>query len=90
MTSVDNTDTAKTPSLLTVQEVADVLRVHTRTAYRLIQSGSLKAIKVGNQWRVPEAALLEFIDSGWRAAVSDRKDEPVQRQHRLPLDQGDG
>jgi len=79
-------DTPKTPALLTVREVADAMRVHQRTAYRLISDGSIRAIKIGSQWRVPEQALYDFIESGWKAAVKDKKkDAPGQIQLSLPL-----
>lgn len=73
-----------TPRLLTVQEVAGILRVHARTAYRLVTEGSIRAVKIGSQWRVPEQALLEFLATGTPAAGQGRK-EPVQQQHKLPL-----
>lgn len=79
-------ETPKTPALLTVREVADALRVHQRTAYRLISDGSIRAIKIGSQWRVPEEALFEYIDSGWKASVKVKKKDargPVQLN--LPL-----
>lgn len=76
------------PTLYTVREVADTLRIHQRTAYRLITDGVLRAIKIGNQWRVPEAALLEYIESGWRNSMEGKKEQvrPGPRQLRLPLD----
>ena len=79
--------TSKPPTLLTVQEVANILRVHQRTAYRLIIGGSIKAIKIGSQWRVPEQSLMEFIETGWQNAVASKRDHSAeQRQHKLPLD----
>lgn len=81
-------DTPKAPLLLTVHEVAETLRVHQRTAYRLITRGDIKAIKIGSQWRVPEAALLEFIESGWIVAAQ-RQPKPGKgpQQLRLPMDE---
>jgi len=77
----------RTPTLYTVREVAETLRVHQRTAYRLITEGSLGAIKIGSQWRVPEEALMEFIQSGWRTAAESAKDaKKGPTQLRLPLD----
>jgi excisionase family DNA binding protein len=52
--------------LLTVKEVADILRIHPRTAYRLVQDGALSAIRVGTQWRMTEEALHEYVSRGWR------------------------
>ncbi|MGL1863488.1 MAG: helix-turn-helix domain-containing protein [Pseudodesulfovibrio sp.] len=88
-TDCDNTDimeTTKTPNLLTVREVAELLRVHQRTAYRLITGGSIKAIKIGSQWRVPESALIEFIEKGWKESASQGKKKPGPAQFKLPLD----
>lgn len=45
----------------TRQEVADILRVTTRTVDRLIRVGDLKAFRVGRAVRVPEEALRAFI-----------------------------
>jgi excisionase family DNA binding protein len=35
--------------ILTVQEVADILRVHRSTVSRIAQSGELKSYRVGNR-----------------------------------------
>ncbi len=48
--------------LLTVQEVAQAMRVSTMTVYRLIRSGSLRAIRVGNHFRIREADLDAYLD----------------------------
>lgn len=79
---------SKTPVLLTVNEVADILRVHYRTAYRLVTGGKIQAIKIGNQWRVRESALMEFIDEGWKEAVPSKKEKaaPGPKQLKLPFD----
>lgn len=75
------------PKLYTVQEIAEALRVHSRTAYRLVKEGKIKGIKVGSQWRIPESALLEYIETGWQAHVQEKKDkdEDGPKQLKLPL-----
>lgn len=75
------------PTLYTVQEIAEALRVHSRTAYRLVKEGKIKGIKVGSQWRIPESALLDYIESGWQAHVQEKKDkdEDGPKQLKLPL-----
>ncbi|SOB58855.1 Helix-turn-helix domain protein [Pseudodesulfovibrio profundus] len=83
---MDMYDTSKPPTLLTVREVAEVLRVHQRTAYRLITGGSIKAIKIGSQWRVPESALMDFINQRWQESASSGKKKPDSQQYKLPLD----
>ncbi|WP_147819549.1 helix-turn-helix domain-containing protein [Salidesulfovibrio onnuriiensis] len=79
-------DTPNTPALLTIQEVADALRVHYRTAYRLVTAGSIKAIKIGSQWRVAEASLLEFIEHGWKEVQVAKKETKGPKQLKLPLE----
>lgn len=77
--------TPSMPTLYTVQEVADSLRVHARTVYTLIRREEIKAIRIGTQWRVPEQSLFEFIEKGgWAAPRRQRRGET--RQLRLPLD----
>jgi excisionase family DNA binding protein len=43
--------------VLTVKDVADHLRVHPSTVYRLLKSGELPAFKVGHKWRFSVEAI---------------------------------
>lgn len=54
--------------LLTVAEVANVIRVSRMTVYRLIRRGQLKAIRVGRNYRVRSDDLDTYLDS---QAVTD-------------------
>ena len=85
---MDKANALTPPNLLTVREVAEYLRVHQRTAYRLITGGSIKAIKIGSQWRVPESALMDFLESGYQAATESKgkKDSSRPDQFKLPLE----
>jgi excisionase family DNA binding protein len=47
--------------LLTVAEVANVMRVSRMTVYRLIRRGQLKAIRVGRNYRVREDDLNGYL-----------------------------
>lgn len=51
--------------LLTVSEVAEVMRVSKMTVYRLVHSGELPAIQVGRSYRVPQRALEEYLDAAY-------------------------
>ncbi|MBF7083239.1 helix-turn-helix domain-containing protein [Desulfallas sp. Bu1-1] len=46
------------------QEVVGKLKLNVRTLYKWIREGKLKAVKVGDVWRIPESALREFIEGG--------------------------
>lgn len=59
-----------TESLLTVQEVADALRITPRGVRRLIEKGALEGIPVSERgrarvgrWRVSRAELNRFVRS---------------------------
>lgn len=48
----------------TLDEVADIIGVTTRTLYTYIKEGKLKAVKVGRAWRITDKALTEFLETG--------------------------
>ena len=45
---------------LTVAEVASLMRVSKMTVYRLVNAGTLPAVRVGRSVRVPEQAVHEL------------------------------
>ncbi len=49
--------------LMTVAEVASVMRVSRMTVYRLIRRAQLKAIRVGRNYRVRSTDLDEYLES---------------------------
>ena len=51
----------KIEKLLTIEEVADILRVSTRTIIRYIESGKLRASKIG-VWRIKESDVHLFLE----------------------------
>lgn len=50
------------PLLLTVGEMASVLRIGRNPAYQLVRDGSIQSIRVGRSIRVPRNALVQFIE----------------------------
>ena len=50
--------------LLTVKEVAEILRVSQPTVLRMIDDGELRAIRVRNQWRIRRSDLDEYLQRG--------------------------
>ena len=47
--------------LLTVAEVATMLRVSKMSVYRLIHSGELEAVRFGRSFRVPQKAVDAYL-----------------------------
>jgi excisionase family DNA binding protein len=53
---------------LTVQEVADMLRVSSMTVYRLIKAGDLAAVRVGRSFRVRDTDVDGYLASRFTQA----------------------
>ena len=49
------------PDVLTLREVAALLRVAEKTAYTLAQGGDLPGFKVGGQWRTKKEVLDNYL-----------------------------
>jgi excisionase family DNA binding protein len=47
--------------LLTVGEVANIMRVSNMTVYRLIKSGQLPAIRVGKNYRIRRQDMERYL-----------------------------
>ncbi|MBG6185280.1 excisionase family DNA binding protein [Arthrobacter sp. CAN_A214] len=52
-----------TEPLMTVSEIATMMRVSKMTVYRLVQSGAIDGIRFGRSYRVPEASVQQFLKS---------------------------
>ncbi len=52
-------------NFLTVQEVAELMRVSKMTVYRMVHAGELPAVRFGRSYRVPANAVESYL----RAAV---------------------
>ncbi|HEY2203026.1 MAG TPA: helix-turn-helix domain-containing protein [Pseudonocardia sp.] len=48
--------------MLTVAEVATMVRVSKMTIYRLVHAGELPSIRVGQSYRIPAGAARELFD----------------------------
>jgi excisionase family DNA binding protein len=53
---------------LTVQEVADLMRVSSMTVYRLIKARDLPAVRVGRSFRVSEADVDAYLSARYTQA----------------------
>lgn len=60
--------------VLTVQEVADYLRIDIRTVYRLAKRGDIPCIKIGRQWRFNREEIKELVSGGLHNKENGRAD----------------
>lgn len=47
--------------IYTHEQAQEILGVSRNTLGALLRSGQIEAFKIGQQWRIPEAALQAFI-----------------------------
>jgi excisionase family DNA binding protein len=46
---------------LTIYELAVMMRISKMSAYRLVRTGELEAIRVGRSYRIPEEAVISYM-----------------------------
>ena len=63
---------SKIDKLLTIREVAKILRVSERSVNRYIEAGKLKASKIG-QWRIKQSDLNEFLEKNLNVKRKSKK-----------------
>jgi excisionase family DNA binding protein len=56
--------------ILTMQELADYLKLNAKTAYRLVAQGEIPGFKVGGSWRFRSGDIVDWV-----------KEQMKQRKH---------
>ena len=56
--------TKQTPDVMTLNEVADYLRIPRSTVYKLVREGRIPGQKVGRQWRFRRAIVEQWLGEG--------------------------
>lgn len=47
--------------MITIDELCDILMIGRTTAYKLLQSGELKAFKIGKVWKISKSSVEQYI-----------------------------
>lgn len=63
------------PEVLTIHELAALLRVGLKTTYTLSQNGAVPGFKVGGQWRFRRKDIEAWIDDQTRRASQGEQGE---------------
>ena len=50
------------PVFYTTEEVADILKVHVKTVREMIKSKRLQAVKVGQEYRITDEQIRQYIE----------------------------
>ena len=59
-------------SLITPEELSEILAVGKNTAYRLLNEGKISAFRIGRIWKIPRKAVWDYIRENSRPAASGR------------------
>ena len=62
----------QTPDVMTLNEVAEYLRIPRSTAYKLVQEGRIPGQKVGRQWRFRRDTIDRWLDEGGQAKAGKK------------------
>jgi len=71
-------------NVLTVAEVAEILRVHSTTIYRLVKRGDLPGFKLGGNWRINRASLDLWLSAEHSQPQAARHETPQQQSSHQP------
>jgi excisionase family DNA binding protein len=50
--------------ILTIREVADLLKLHPKTVNKFALAGKLPAYRIGRQWRFRKSEVLRALEKG--------------------------
>lgn len=69
------------PDILTVTQVSQALHIGRNSAYMLINTNSIRHLRIGSSIRVPKSCLVEYIASAWNTADEpDKQTDPTVRK----------
>ena len=52
------------PLVLSVEDIADTLAIGRNKAYGLVNSGTIKALKIGQHYRIQKEEFVNYIKNG--------------------------
>ena len=50
------------PCTLSVEDLMPILGIGRNTAYRLVQTGEIRSIRIGRQIRIPKQIILDYLN----------------------------
>src|SRR5579871_4903112 len=57
-------------NVLTIREVADLLKINEKTVYRLAADAKIPGFKIGGSWRFDRATIAKWLEEGSVASAS--------------------
>ena len=51
----------RVPEIMTFNECRCLLKIGKNTLLDLLHSGEIGAFRIGNRWKIPKSAIMEYI-----------------------------
>jgi excisionase family DNA binding protein len=48
------------PDIMDVKQVSELLKVSTKTVYRLLRDGVIDSLKIGREFRIPKVNVMKY------------------------------
>ena len=68
--------------LMTVPELAEFLRVHKATIYRLLRKGLLPGVRIGSEWRFDRAAIERWQQREVKRMTPEERREAKRKKKK--------
>lgn len=52
------------PDVMSIEQMCEILRISTKTGYRILREGKVCSIRVGRAYRIPKAHLFTYLCIG--------------------------
>ena len=49
------------PDILNIEQMCEILKISTKTGYRLLKDGQIQNLKIGRSYRIPKAHLVAYL-----------------------------
>ena len=57
------------PDVMTVHQAREALGIGRTGVYKLIDQGLLKCFKIGNAYKIPKSALIEYVTNSCKGGA---------------------
>jgi len=57
--------------VLTIEDLKEILNIGKGSVYDLLNMGVIPALRIGRNWKIPKAAVIEYLNS-WRNNYSKK------------------
>lgn len=64
-------DLSQYKDVLTVKDIMEILQIGRNSAYKLVNSGSFRILKIGKQIRIPKASLEKYLNGDYDNNISE-------------------